>query len=131
MKNIRIRQAFIIAIALSGVVLNILYGINLLREFFDAQYNSAMREILISAIILEFSWAMLLLWLVFKPFERRHILLFTIIPIVFGNILHSVNQLMDTPGNYGSIKSNTIFGLCYAGLYVFAYFLGKSDDKTA
>jgi hypothetical protein len=130
MKNIRARKTFMVVVALSGAALNILYGVKLLKEFFDPQYNGAIREILISAIILEFAWAVLLLWLVFKPFERRHILLFTIIPILFGNILHGVSQLMDAPGNYGSIFINTIFGLCYAGLYVFAYFLGKSDDKT-
>lgn len=131
MKNIRIRQTYIIVIALSGVILNALYGVSLSRAFFDTQYTSSIREMLISAIILEFSWALLLLWVVFKPFERRHILLFTIIPILFGNILHSISQLMDAPGSYGSIALNTIFGLFYAGLYAVAYFLGKSDDQYA
>jgi len=120
-----------VVVALSGAVLNILYAVKLLNDFLDPQYNGAIREILISAIILEFAWAVLLLWLVFKPFERRHILLFTIIPILFGNILHSVSQLMDAPGGYGAILLNTIFGIFYAGLYAVAYFLGKSDDKTA
>jgi hypothetical protein len=129
MKNIKVRKAFIVAVALSGVVLNILYGIKLLTDFFDPQYNGAIREILIAAIILEFSWAFLLLWVAVNPFERRHILLFTIVPILSGNILHSVSQQMDTPGGYGAMVLNTIFGFFYAGLYAAAFFLGKPDKK--
>ena len=61
MKNVRIRKAFMIAVAISGVILNAAYGASLLSSFIDPQYNNAVREILISAIILEFSWAALLL----------------------------------------------------------------------
>jgi hypothetical protein len=117
-------------VAFSGALLNVAYGVGLLRAFFDPQYNNTIREILISAIILEFGWAVLLLWVVFRPFERRHILLFTVIPILFGNILHSINQFMDTRGSPGSIVINTLFGLLYSGLYVVAYFSGKPDKKS-
>lgn len=129
MENFRIRQAFIIAIALSGVMLNTMYGISLLRAFFDPQYDSAIREIMISAIILEFSWAFMLLWVTFKPFAGRHILLFTVIPVLSGNIMHSYSQQMDAPISYGSILLNTLFGLFYAGLYVVAYYLVKTDGR--
>src|SRR3989304_5281213 len=101
MKNNRIRKAIIIAVALSGVILNAAYCIGFIRAFFDPQYNFAIRQILVSAIILEFGWMALLLWVVFKPFEARYILLLTIIPLFFGNILTGINQLMDTPGNLG------------------------------
>jgi len=130
MKNIRIRKSIIMVVAFSGALLNVAYGVGLLRAFFDPQYNNTIREILISAIILEFGWAVLLLWVVFRPFERRHILLFTVIPILFGNILHSINQFMDTRGSPGSIVINTLFGLLYSGLYVVAYFSGKPDKKS-
>ena len=110
-------------------MLNILYGVTLLNEFFDSQYNGAIREILISAIILEFTWALLLLWVVMNPFERKHILLFTMIPIISGNILHSVSQQMDTHGGYDTVIWNTLFGFFYAGLYAVAFFLGKYDKK--
>ena len=130
MKSIRTRKIIIIIVALSGTILNALYGISLLKSFFDPQYDHVIREILISAIILEFGWTALLLWVIFKPFERRHILLFTIIPIFFGNILHSVSQLMDSSGSAGAIVTNTIFGLLYSGLYAFAYFLGKPDELS-
>jgi hypothetical protein len=36
--------------------------------------NFAVRQILLSAIILEFGWMALLLWVVLKPFERRRIM---------------------------------------------------------
>ncbi len=130
MKGIRIRKVFIIAVAVSGAILNAAYGINLLRAFFDPQNSNTIREILISALIQELAWAALLLWVVFKPFERRHILLFTIIPILLGNILHSINQFMDTRGGPGSIVLNTLFGLFYSGLYALAFFLGKPEEKS-
>ena len=129
MKNINARKVFIVAVALSGVVLNMLYGIKLLTDFFDPQYNVAIREILITGIILEFSWALLLLWVVAYPFAGRHILLFTIVPILSGNILHSISQQMDSPGGYGAILLNTIFGIFYAGLYAVAFLLGKSEQQ--
>ena len=129
MKNVRIRKAFMITVALSGVILNVAYGTGLLSSFIDPQYNSTLRGILISAIILEFSWAALLLWVVFKPFERRPILLFTIIPILSGNIFHSISQHMDGQGDAGSMALNTVFGLLYAGLYAGAYCLGKPDEE--
>jgi len=110
MKSIQARKIIIIIVALSGAILNVTYGMGLLKAFFDPQYNQAIREILISAIILEFGWTALLLWVIFKPFERRHILLFTIIPIFSGNILHSVSQSMDGSGSAGAFVTNTIFG---------------------
>ncbi|NOY59553.1 MAG: hypothetical protein GXO75_11595 [Calditrichaeota bacterium] len=130
MNNIRIRRIIIIVVALSGAVINAVYGIGLLREFFNPQYNNAIREILISAIVLEFGWTALLVWVVFKPFERRSILLFTIVPILLGNILHSVNQFGHSGGNAGAIALNTIFGLLYSGLYVVAFLVGKPDNKS-
>ena len=129
MNNIRIRKIIIVIVALSGTIINAIYGIGLLRAFFNPQYNNAVREILISGIVLEFGWTALLVWVVFKPFERRHILLFTIIPIFFGNILTGINQLMDTPGNLHHFVINTVFGLLYSGLYFFAYFLGKPAES--
>ena len=128
MKNIQVRKAIIIIVALSGVILNAAYCIGFIRAFFDPQYNFTIRQILVSAIILEFGWMALLLWVVFKPFEARYILLFTIIPIFFGNILTGINQLMDTPGNLGAFVTNMIFGLLYSGLYFFAYSLGKPAE---
>ena len=129
MKNINSKKVFIVAVALSGVVLNILYGVTLLKEFFDTQYNGAIREVLISSIILEFTWALLLLWVILNPFERRQIFLFTMIPILSGNILHSISQQMDGHGSYVTVIWNTIFGLFYAGLYAVAFFFGKPDKK--
>ncbi len=77
MNNIRIRKNIIVIVALSGTIINAVYGIGLLRAFFNPQYNNTIREILISGIVLEFGWTALLFWVIFKPFERRHILQFT------------------------------------------------------
>jgi hypothetical protein len=130
MRNMRIRKSFIIAVALSGAVINLVYGSALLRSFFDPQYSSAIREILISAIVLEFGWAALLVWTIFQPFERCHVLLFTIIPIFFGNILHSVNQFSAQNAGLSPILLNTLFGFLYSGLYCAAYLAGKSETHN-
>ncbi|MBC8485642.1 MAG: hypothetical protein ISS28_00600 [Candidatus Cloacimonetes bacterium] len=130
MNNIRIRKIIIVIAALSGTIINAIYGIGLLRVFFNPQYNNTIREILISAIVLEFGWFALLVWVVFKPFERRNILLFTIIPIFFGNILTGINQLMNTSVNMGHFVKNTLFGFLYSGLFFLAYILGKPAENS-
>jgi ABC-type transporter Mla maintaining outer membrane lipid asymmetry permease subunit MlaE len=53
MKNNRIRKSFIITVALSGAVINTVYSFGILRAFFDPRYNNAIREIMISAAVLE------------------------------------------------------------------------------
>lgn len=117
-------------IALSGAILNAMYGAKLLAEFFNPINTDVIREILISAIILEFAWAALLVWVIFNPFERRHILLFTVFPVLLGNFMHSLNQLMGgQTDKQGGIVLNTIFGLIYAGLYAVAYYMGKSGIR--
>ena len=120
----------IIAIALSGVAINAVYSIDLIKVFFDPNYNNAIREIVISAIVLEIGWIGLLISVVSKPFERGHILLLTIVPILLGNILHGVNQFEIHNGNASAIALNTVFGLLYAGLYVMAFRLGRGKEPS-
>jgi hypothetical protein len=129
MKNIKIRKSVIIAVALSGAVLNAVYSIDLLSAFFDPQHNNAIREIMISAIVLEIGWITLLVWVIIKPFERRHILLFTIVPILLGNILHGINQFVTHSGKSSAIALNTAFGVLYSGLYVVAFMAGKGEKQ--
>ena len=129
MKNCRIRRTLIIAVALSGAVIDAVYSVNIFRSLFHSQYSYAIREIMISAVVLEIGWITLLVWLIFNPFERRHILLFTIVPILLGNILHGVLQLGLNSGNSGAIALNTAFGILYAGLYVVAFMAGKSEKS--
>lgn len=126
MNNIRIRKIIIVIVALSGTIINAIYGIGLLRAFFNPQYNNAVREIMISAIVLEFGWAVLLVWVIFKPFERRHLLLFTAIQMILGNFFHCMNLLIYSHSGASAIALNLIVGFVFAGLFIFAYFLGKS-----
>lgn len=129
MNKDRIRKIIIIAVALCGVVINSGYGISLLTAFFNPHNETAIKEILISAIALEFGWAALLIWVILKPFERRAILLFTLIPILLGNFLHSVNQIMESRSNGYSVALNSITGLVVAGLFLFAFVVGKPNDS--
>ncbi len=128
MKKLRIRKLIIITVALSGVAINAVYSVDLINAFFNPNYNNAIREIVISAIVLEIGWIGLLISVISKPFERRHILLLTIVPILLGNILHGVNQFEIHNGNPNAIALNTVFGLLYAGLYCMAFRLGRGKE---
>lgn len=130
MKNTRIRKAAIIAVALSGIAINAFYSVGLLMAFFDPNHNNSLKEIVISAVALEVGWIGLLISVIFKPFERRHILLITIMPILLGNILHSVNQFGILSGNTSEIVLNTVFGFLYAGLYAMAFLVGKGEKPS-
>ena len=127
MINTKIRETIIRFIALIGVVINAVYGIGLLRDFLNPQYTNTIREILISAIALEFGWVIILLWVIFKPFERRHLLIFTAISMIIGNILYCMDQFIYSHGGMGAIALNLIGGLVFTGLFVFAFFLGKPN----
>jgi hypothetical protein len=122
MKNIKIRKSLIIAVALSGAIINAVYSVDILRTIFDPQYNNAIREIMISAVVLEIGWITLLVWVINNPFERRSILLFTIVPILLGNIFHGVNQFGTHSGKrMGNCPKHgfraSLFRIVYCGVY--------------
>ena len=128
MTNTKIRKTILILVSLIGITINASYGISLLMNFFIAQNNDAIQEILISAIALEFSWAALLFWVIFNPFERRHLLLFTAIPMLLGNLLHSYNLYTHAESTTGAIALNLIVGIFVAGIFVFAFLIGKPHE---
>lgn len=127
----RIKPLFIIFITLTGVIINSAYGAGLLYEFCDPQTNDAFREVIISAIALEFGWAALLLWALMSPIERRHVLLFTAIPMVTGNVLHSTLQMLKSDSSGTIVTANSLAGLLIAGLFVLAYFIAKSAEPDS
>jgi hypothetical protein len=129
MKNYRFRKSLLIAVALSGVVINSFYAIDIVGSIFSSQYDNAITEIMISAAVLEIGWITLLVWVILKPFERRHILLITIVPILLGNILHGVNQIGTHSESLIAIALNTIFGISYSGLYILAFIAGNENNK--
>jgi len=129
MNNIRIRRIIIIIAALSGTIINAIYAIGLLGAYFNPQYNNSIREILISALVLEFGWAALLFSVIFKPFERCYLLLFTAILMILGNFFHCMNQIIYSQGAANKIALNLITGIVLAGLFVFLYFLGKGVES--
>jgi hypothetical protein len=126
MKGIHVKKFIIITVALSGVIINVAYGLSLLNAFFSLKCDNAIREIIISGIALEFGWVALLSWMIFKPVERRFILLFSVIPLLLANILQSTNQCIYLHKSPSMIALNIGIGVLYAGLYVGAYFLGES-----
>jgi len=126
MSGKRLRRIYFTVVTLLGVVINGVYGVELLRELFSPRTGAAFREVLISAIALEFGWAAMLIWVIFKPSERRHILLFTVIPLLTGNLLHGINQYIFLGEGIGTMARNWIVGLLFAGLFVTAFFAGKS-----
>ena len=129
MKRYQIRKNIIRIVVLIGVLINGFYGIELLKIFFETHSN-AFREVLISAIALEFSWAALLIWVLFKPFVRRPLLLFTAMAMMLGNVLHSINQGLNSTAAPGTIVLNLLIGLAFAGLFILAYYLGSPNKTT-
>lgn len=130
MIRLKLRKAYVVSIIFFGASINVVYGVGLLKELVNPQLNPAVREILISAIALEFGWAALLLWVVHKPFERRHIVLFTAIPMTIGTLLHSINQLAFMDGKPAIAAFNLVGGGMIAGLFILAFFLGKPSPAV-
>ena len=124
-----VRKLGVIAVAFSGVVINAVYSVDLLGAYFDPHYTEAVKEIVISAVVLEIGWLGLLVWVMVNPFERRHVLLFTMVPILLGNFLHSLDHFQANNGNLSEIFLNTLFGVLYAGLYGLAFLVGKAEEK--
>jgi len=130
MNTINNRKILIQFVALIGVIINVSYGLELLNLFFAPQYSNSIKEILISAIALEFAWAILLFWVILKPFERKKILLITAITMMLGNILHSLNQYSLGADNISTISLNLFIGSLIAGLFVFASVLKNAKEAS-
>jgi len=130
MNRQRIRKAYVVCVILFGISLNAIYGIELWGNFFDPQFNNATREIIISAMALEFGWAALLLWTLFKPGQRRHIVLMTAIPIAIGNLLHSINQSLYAHTETAVIAQNLAIGGVVVGLFALAFFLSPKCHSS-
>ncbi len=128
MKSSKLKKGIVIFMALVGVLINASYGIGLFRQFFDPQTGPVVREMVISAIALEFGWASLLIWVIFKPIERRHILLFTAAAMLIGNLLTNIHQLKFADGSMGAMALNLLGGLIFAGLFVGAFFIAKPSS---
>ena len=125
MKSIKMKKAIVIVMALVGVLINASYGIGLFGQFFDLQVGIDVKQIIISAIGLELAWAALLVWVVFKPLERRHILLFTAAAMLIGNLLTNIQHVMFADGTVKTVMLNLLSGLIFAGLFVLAFLAGK------
>lgn len=130
MLNYRLRKTLIIAVALSGAFINSIYAIEIVGSIISSQYSHAITEMMISAAVLEIGWIVLLIWMVRNPFERRHILLITIVPILLGNILHGLNQFGIDGENLMAITLNTSYGIAYSGLYILAFIAGNESKKV-
>lgn len=125
MKNRQLCKIFIIITALTGIIINLIYGFDLLRQFFAEPIDTNVQEILISAISLEIGWTILLILVVIKPFEMHFLLLYTAIPMILGNILHNIALVKYTDTAISSIMLNFIAVLLFAQFFILAYFLGE------
>ena len=125
MNRARMAKLAVTGVALSGMLLNGLYGIQLTRTLADPTISAGMRDVAISAIALEFSWAVLLGWAALRPIERRDVILVTVLPILLGNVLHTAFQLAGHEASPVAAAINIAVGLVYAGLYVAAYLMAK------
>ncbi len=120
-----IRRGFVFIIMLAGVMINSVYGVSLLSRYVMMKKTGEFREILISGISLEFAWAALLLWALFRPFERRYVLIFTAMAMLTANILHSLDQFFVSDAGICSAALNLIIGMTISALFVIAFFIAK------
>ena len=123
--NDRMRRPFVIAVALVGAFLNGYYGYVLLGVFLAPQTDVATRQILVSAITLNFGWMALLIWVALKPFERRALLLFAGATILAANLLNSYSQLVLHPGDVQPLLLNMAIGVGFFALFLVAFLLAK------
>jgi len=129
MSGQRFRRIYFYAVTILGVVINGFYGVELLLEFFSPRPNPEFREVLVSAVTLEFGWATLLIWVLFRPSARRHVLLFTAASMLIANLLHGFDRWAHLGGRAGAMAGNLVVGLLIAGLFVGAFWAGKSLGK--
>ena len=119
------QKRLIQAMALAGIALNFIYGAGLLYSFFSLRFSNEIKEILISAIALEFGWAALLTRAVVRPLESRHLLFFTGISMMFGNLLLSIHQWLHLGNSTGAIATHLLLGTVVAGLFVLTCFISQ------
>ncbi|MBD3386010.1 hypothetical protein GF407_13925 [candidate division KSB1 bacterium] len=122
-----IRRGFVSMIMLAGVMINSVYTVSMLSRYVMKKETDEFREILVSGISLEFAWAALLLWALFRPFERRYVLLFTAFAMLTANVLHSLDQLFFAGAGIGRAVLNLSVGMAVSGLFVIAFFVSRPN----
>jgi len=120
------RKLFVAGMALCGAAVNGLYCLGLFKAYLDPNSTEAVREIIISALAPSLGWCTLLVWAALKPFERRHILLFAIVPMVTGNLLHSLRLGQDPGGSVAGLALNASGGLIFVVLFAAAFALSAT-----
>jgi hypothetical protein len=125
------RRLFVRATLFIGVLITAGYGTEMLIQFFRTTPDVEIKEILISSISLEFAWATLLLWALFKPFGRRHVLLFTAMAMLSANILHSLNQILFSGSSIGTVTLNLITGILFSSLFVMAFVIASPKSMKS
>ncbi len=131
MTSTQTRRLFVRATLFIGVLITAGYGTEMLVQFITTPFSVEIKEILISGISLEFAWTTLLLWALFKPFDRRHVLLFTAIAMLATNSLYSFNQMLFSGSSIGTVALNLTAGMVFSGLFVLAFVLARPKSMIS
>ncbi|MEZ4412812.1 MAG: hypothetical protein R2910_07520 [Gemmatimonadales bacterium] len=124
MRSETARSTLVASMALVGAVINGAYGAHLLARFADASIDAVVREVLVSGITLELSWAALLLWAVRHPLRGRFLLPITGGALLLGNALHSYALVRFYGAGLGDATMNLTVGVGIASLFGLAYHFG-------
>lgn len=105
---------FLIILTIS---INIYYTIDLINSFFQKSLSLDNKDYIISAIALEVSWILLMVWFMLNPIQRKDILILTIVPMIIANILNNYNlELFDFLLNLSLLS-------LFISLYLLGYYL--------
>ena len=72
-------------------------------------------------------WTVLLLWAALKPVERAGVLLITVVPVIAGMILGTVEQIINWGAPLPSQLPTLALQLVLSGLFLYAYVTARKS----
>lgn len=116
MKN-KYLLGYIYSLTFFTIAINVFYTYELFSEFIKIDIQNQYKEMFISAIALELSWIILLIWFLAEPFKRKEIFLIIAVTMIIANILHNYTLGMM------EFVTNLFLLILFVSLYFIGYYL--------
>ena len=108
----------IVLLGLLGAGINLAYAGSHFESFMATGTPPAEREAQLSAVCGSAGIALAMIWMAFRPLQRKGLLLVGAFSMFVGNLLHSfLMWQMEQQG----VVANLIFGAGFAGVYIAVY----------
>lgn len=82
------------------------------------------------AAALMLGWTVLLLWAALKPVERADVLLLTVLPVLAGLLLSTLEQMLDWGVSLPSQLPTLALQLALSGLFLYAYVTARRSQPA-